>query len=143
MILIFDLDQIFGDLLQLWLKPPVDLDLGCFAILPGQYIATVGAHQLTELPELSQQELFSEENGHPVNRTPYLRLDSLLWLAAEATAAACMAAAAMAAACACPARECWPVELAAAAAAMATLPAAIACSQPVVVAAIASVDGIL
>ena len=104
------------------------------------------APQLPELSELSQQELFPEENGHPVNNQPYLRLDSLLWLAAEAAAAACMAAAAMAAAWACPARECWPVELAAAAAAMATLPAAIACSHPVVVAAaaaIASDDGIL
>ena len=35
-----------------WLKPPVDLDLGCSAILPGQQVATVLAHLLPELSEL-------------------------------------------------------------------------------------------
>ena len=75
------------------------------------------------------------------NQIANLRLDSLLCVeAAEAAAAACIAAAAMAAAWA------WlmdcPVEPAAAAAAMATLPAAIACSQLVVV-AIESDEGIL
>ena len=39
------------------LKPPVDLDLGCSAILPGQKAATVAAHELPELSEPSQWEV--------------------------------------------------------------------------------------
>ena len=101
--------------------------------------------KIIEMSEFRDLRPQIQIRSNPKSPTANLRLDSLLWLAAEAAAAACMAAAAMAAAWACPARECWPVELAAAAAAMATLPAAIACSQPVVVAAaaIASEVGIL
>ena len=42
-----------------WSKPPVDLDLKCSAILPGQEVATVAARQLPELSELNQQEVFT------------------------------------------------------------------------------------
>ena len=48
-----------------WLKPPVDLDLGCSNILPGQQVATVAAHQLLELSELSQREVLTILLGHP------------------------------------------------------------------------------
>ena len=48
------------------IKPSVDLDLGCSAILPGQWAATVAAQQLPMLLELSQQEVFSDQNYHPV-----------------------------------------------------------------------------
>ena len=37
-----------------------------FAILPGQYVATVAANQLPKLSELSQREVFINEMGHPV-----------------------------------------------------------------------------
>ena len=37
---------------------PVDLDFECSTILPGQQVATEAAHQLPELPELSQPEVF-------------------------------------------------------------------------------------
>ena len=47
-------------------EPPVELDLGCSAILSGQKIATVAAYQLPELSELSQREVFTNEMGHPV-----------------------------------------------------------------------------
>ena len=60
-----------GDLLVLgdhsgWRKPPVDKDLLCSVILPGQYVATEAVHKLPGLSELSQQEAFSIQNGHPV-----------------------------------------------------------------------------
>ena len=47
-------------------KSPIDFDLGCSVILPGQKAATVAAHLLPKLSELSQQEVFSVQNGHPV-----------------------------------------------------------------------------
>ena len=47
------------------LKPPVDLDLGCSAILPGQKAATVVARQLLELSEPSQREVFYRANVSP------------------------------------------------------------------------------
>ena len=47
------------------LKAPFDLDLGCATVLPG--IATVAAHQLPELLELSQQEFLTNQMGHPVD----------------------------------------------------------------------------
>ena len=49
-----------------WRKPPVDMDLECSVNLPGQYVATVAAHKLLGLSELSQQEAFSVQNGYPV-----------------------------------------------------------------------------
>ena len=49
------------------LKPPVYpavyLDFGCFAILPGQQVATTAAQLL---PELSQREVFTDQMCHPV-----------------------------------------------------------------------------
>ena len=39
-------------------KPPVDSDLGCSVILPGQKVATVGAHQLQELLEIQGNGTF-------------------------------------------------------------------------------------
>ena len=39
---------------------------GSSFILPGQQLATVAAYQLPELSELSQQEVFTNEMGHPV-----------------------------------------------------------------------------
>ena len=33
-------------------KPPVDSDLGCSVILPGQQVATIAAHQLPGVSEL-------------------------------------------------------------------------------------------
>ena len=48
------------------LKPKVDLNLECSAILPGQWIATVAAPQLQELSGLSQQEVFIILLCHPV-----------------------------------------------------------------------------
>ena len=47
-------------------KPPVDLDLVCSAILHGQWVATVVAHQLPELSEQSQREVFTIQMIHPV-----------------------------------------------------------------------------
>ena len=35
-------------------------------VLLGQWAATEAAHQLPEVLELSQQEVFSDQNGHPV-----------------------------------------------------------------------------
>ena len=46
------------------LKAPFDLDLGCATVLPG--FATVAAHQLPELLELSQRKVFTVLTGHPV-----------------------------------------------------------------------------
>ena len=40
-------------------KPSVDFDLECSTILPGQKVAAVAAHQLLELSELSQWEVFT------------------------------------------------------------------------------------
>ena len=54
------------------LKPALDLDLGCLAILSGQWIATVATHQLPELLELSQQEVLTNQMGHPVRVSLYL-----------------------------------------------------------------------
>ena len=48
------------------LQPPVDLDLGCSVILPGQLLAKVAANELPELSELSQQEVLTNQMGHPV-----------------------------------------------------------------------------
>ena len=39
------------------IDPPVDQDLGCFAIQTGKEVAKVAAHQKLELSELSQQVL--------------------------------------------------------------------------------------
>ena len=50
------------------MKPPVDLDLRYSAILPRQYAATIAAHQLPKLSELSQQEVFINEMCHPLER---------------------------------------------------------------------------
>ena len=47
-------------------KPPIDLDLGCSTMLPGQWVAAVAAHQLPELLELSQREVFTVLTCHPV-----------------------------------------------------------------------------
>ena len=49
------------------MKPPVDLDLRCSAILPGQQPAIIAARQLPKLLELSQQLVFINEMGHPVH----------------------------------------------------------------------------
>ena len=49
-----------------WLKPPIDLDLECSALLPGEWAATVAAHLLPELSELSQREVFTVLTCHPV-----------------------------------------------------------------------------
>ena len=49
-----------------WLKPLMDLDLGCSVILPGQLVAAVAAHQLQNLSELSQLEVFTILMGQPV-----------------------------------------------------------------------------
>ena len=46
---------------------PVDLDLGCSAILSGQQASTVAAKQLPVLSELSQHEVFIDQNGRPVH----------------------------------------------------------------------------
>ena len=46
-------------------KPPIDLDLGCSAILPGQQVATVVAHLLPELVKQSQHEVLINQMGHP------------------------------------------------------------------------------
>ena len=46
-------------------KAPIDLVLGCSAILPGQLVATVAAHQLPELSELSQRKVFYCSDGSP------------------------------------------------------------------------------
>ena len=43
------------------------LDLGCSIIVPGQKEARVATHKLLELLELSQQEVFTIQTGHPVN----------------------------------------------------------------------------
>ena len=56
-----------------WEKPPVYLDLGCPTILPGQLVASVAAHQLLEVPELSQWEVFIAQNGHPAPCTLKLK----------------------------------------------------------------------
>ena len=53
--------------------PPVDFDLGGSVILPRQYVATVVAHQLSELPNLDQREVFIDQKDHPV-----LKLTSVL-----------------------------------------------------------------
>ena len=58
-----------------WLEPPVDLDLVCSAILPGLYVATVAAHQLPELSELSQREVITVLSGPPVG----ILSDSILY----------------------------------------------------------------
>ena len=42
------------------------MDLGYSAILPGQQVAAVSAHQLPDLSELSQQEVLTGQMGHPV-----------------------------------------------------------------------------
>ena len=47
-------------------KPPVDLDLRSSVILPRQSVATVMAHQLPELSEQSQREVFTIQMIHPV-----------------------------------------------------------------------------
>ena len=44
----------------------IDLNLGCSAILPGQWVATVTINLFLELMELSQQEVFTDQMGHPV-----------------------------------------------------------------------------
>ena len=49
-------------------KPPIDIDLGCTVVLPGRKGATVVAHQLPELSELSQQQVLTILMGHPVQR---------------------------------------------------------------------------
>ena len=41
-------------------------------ILPGQSEATVAAHPLLDLSELSKQEVFTSLTGHPVAATPSL-----------------------------------------------------------------------
>ena len=47
-----------------WYKPPIDLDLGCSAIKPGQEVATVAYH-LPELLKISERENFTTHNCHP------------------------------------------------------------------------------
>ena len=48
-------------------KPPVNLYLECSTILPGQWVAAVASHQLPELSELSQREVFTVLMCHPVS----------------------------------------------------------------------------
>ena len=55
-------------------KPPVDLDLGCSTILPGQKIATVTAHHLAELSELGQWEVSSDPNRELIRETLALQV---------------------------------------------------------------------
>ena len=43
-------------------KTPIDFNLGCSFILPGQQ----EAYQLLELSETSQQDVFTILTGHPV-----------------------------------------------------------------------------
>ena len=45
------------------LKPPVELDLGWYTVLPGQSVARVKAFKLPELLEL---EVFKDQMCHPV-----------------------------------------------------------------------------
>ena len=45
---------------------PDDLDLGCSAIKPWQYVATVAPNQLPELSEIRQWEFLNNKMGHPV-----------------------------------------------------------------------------
>ena len=42
-----------------WYKPPIDIDLGSSVILPGHTVATIASHQLQELLEQSQREVFT------------------------------------------------------------------------------------
>ena len=51
-----------------WLKPTIDRDLGCLVILPELWVATVAAHQLLEVSELSQRKVLTILMGHPVLR---------------------------------------------------------------------------
>ena len=42
-------------------------------MLPGQKVAAVVAHQLPELSELSQREVFTDLTGHPVVKEAQVR----------------------------------------------------------------------
>ena len=52
--------------------------MGYYAMLPGQKAATVAAHQLLELSELSQREVFTIQNCHPVRPVKYCGCGSLI-----------------------------------------------------------------
>ena len=45
-------------------KYPIDLDLGCYIILPRQQVATVAVHYLPEQSDFSQQEIVTDQVGH-------------------------------------------------------------------------------
>ena len=64
-LVIFDIRVVQGDPSG-QLKPPVDLDLGCYAILSGQEVPTVTADQLPELLEISRRDVSTDQMGHPV-----------------------------------------------------------------------------
>ena len=49
-----------------------------YPILPGQKVATVDTHQLLEVQELSQQEVFTIQNCHPVY-VIYTKLRRIVW----------------------------------------------------------------
>ena len=52
-------------------------------MLPGYLVATVAAHQLPEVPELGQLEVFTIQDCHPVHRHMMTPQDKILRLQSE------------------------------------------------------------
>ena len=53
------------------------MDLGCSAIVPGQYVAAIAANKLPKLLKLNQLEVFTILMGHPVHMPCFLTGGSL------------------------------------------------------------------
>ena len=68
------------------------MDLKCSINLRGQWVATVEAHKLPGLSELSQQEVFSVQNGRPVLQYLFLFKLPPVYVAQQPSAMAAAAA---------------------------------------------------